>query len=596
MKKAIAAFVALLLGTAAYLVGTMPARADVAAHWDGSGTWGNEVTAKFAGGKSESVTPFLFDLKVDGKVLKAYCIQLTVSTSSPVDYTEGDFSAVQDHASVLWAMLHGYPNVDTSTLGSAAGVSDLSTKDAITGTQSAIWHFSDGVTISGLSTKAQAVYDYLTGSKNTGTAAQPAPSLSLSPATATGVVGDRVGPFTLTTSGSGKAALTATGGATITDADGKVISQAKDGDEIYLTLATNGSSTLTASATTTVEAGRAFLAKGKQTLILAQSGTVNSSDSAMATWTKPPTTTITKIAAPTFTDGTCTVDNKVSTPDVTGIEWKVTGKADWGQTVTVTATAKPGYVIKDGVQTTWTHTFPAQPDCRVAVAPVAPTVSWQTCVAPGQPGAIVITPASTTGITYTVDGRTVTATPKTGYVLAAADGWTAGQNGTATYTVNDANPDDCVVEATAVNPTVTDSESCDVAGSYTIPETPGVVYLLDGEAIAAGSYDGPVAGTLTAVAADGYQLTNPDWSYDLVVHPAVGCASPSTPPTHSPTDSASTPPTDGGQTPTPGNPGTLPHTGGDAAGLAGTGLLVLLAGAGLIALTARRRPRGRHLS
>ena len=44
------------------------------------------------------------------------------------------------------------------------------------------------------------------------------------------------------------------------------------------------------------------------------------------------------------------------------------------------------------------------------------------------------------------------------------------------------------------------------AGACTIPATTGVTYLLDGKVVAAGTYPGPVSGTVTAEAAAGYQL------------------------------------------------------------------------------------------
>src|SRR5690606_28466636 len=65
-------------------------------------------------------------------------------------------------------------------------------------------------------------------------------------------------------------------------------------------------------------------------------------------------------AGPTWTDdvlggGTWT------TPDEEGVTYSpASGTADPGQTVTVTATPDPGYVLIP--PTTWTHTFPEVPD------------------------------------------------------------------------------------------------------------------------------------------------------------------------------------------------------------------------------------------
>ncbi len=77
---------------------------------------------------------------------------------------------------------------------------------------------------------------------------------------------------------------------------------------------------------------------------------------------------------------------------------------------------------------------------------------------------------------------------------------------------------------TAVAPAVTQASACEVEGSYTIPTTEGVQYLLDNQPIAAGTYPGPASGTITAVAtAEGVALTNPGFSYALNVDPAAEC-------------------------------------------------------------------------
>ncbi len=86
------------------------------------------------------------------------------------------------------------------------------------------------------------------------------------------------------------------------------------------------------------------------------------------------------------------------------------------------------------------------------------------------------------------------------------------------------------VLTTAVAPTVVQSTECDVEGTYTIPPTTGVQYLLDGDEIAAGTYDGPASGTITAEALTGYVLTNPTFSFTLNVAAAADCYVPPPPP------------------------------------------------------------------
>lgn len=687
MKRVCAALVALLIATGGYLLGVAPARADVVTQWSGGGTDGATIKVTMPDGSTKSVGTFLFDLKVGDQTLKAYCIQIDVSTSPPQKYTEGDFDAVQNHAKVLWAMLHGYPNVTTATLASAAGLGGVTAKDAITGTQAAIWHFSDGATPtatnSGMSTAAQQVYAYLTGAKNTGVTTPPAPSLQLSPTSSDGFVGDRLGPFTLTMSGSATAALSATSG-TITDAAGTTMTSAGDGAKIYLTSEVAGSSVLTASATTVVEAGRSFVAPGRQTLILAQSGEVSSSDSAKVTWTQRKTA---QPATPEVAWTPCRPDGSggqayaVAPKDTAAVHYSATGR-------TVTATAQEGYTFDATLPTGWDRvsdteatytTDVADQPCATEVTLAEPAVSWESCQAPGVPGDIVISPVATKGISYSVSGMVVTATADGSHRIGPSQGWVVNGAGTsATYTVTATAPD-CTVEATPVAPTLSQSQQCGVEGSYTIPAVTGVEYVVDGVKVAAGTYPGPFVGTVTARPATGYAFDGASSvDYQVEVAPAQACPTVVTPqsptvvqgtcetgpsvtpattpgisyqvtgdvvpgatvvvtatpqdghvlaPTAgwvpgedgaaswtttldqavdcgsvSPTPTPTTPTGGGSVTPTPpaggsttpaGSGGTLPHTGGDGAGILMAGLAALAGGAALL-LAGRRRSRGAH--
>jgi LPXTG-motif cell wall-anchored protein len=120
---------------------------------------------------------------------------------------------------------------------------------------------------------------------------------------------------------------------------------------------------------------------------------------------------------------------------------------------------------------------------------------------------------------------------------------------------------------TPVDPTVVLSTVCEVEGTFTIPDTTGISYLLDGKPLAAGSFPGPKTGTLTARALTGNQLSDPEWSVSLSLAAATTCPA-----------------------------SVLPQTGstGSTAGLATGGALALLIGFGLIAVTSRRAAA--HLS
>jgi hypothetical protein len=87
-------------------------------------------------------------------------------------------------------------------------------------------------------------------------------------------------------------------------------------------------------------------------------------------------------------------------------------------------------------------------------------------------------------------------------------------------------PAGCDEDATAVAPSVTQSTDCEVQGSYTVPETRGVQYLLDGKSLAAGTYPGPASGTVTATALAGHELTNPDFRFVLSLPAAADCPAP----------------------------------------------------------------------
>lgn len=76
---------------------------------------------------------------------------------------------------------------------------------------------------------------------------------------------------------------------------------------------------------------------------------------------------------------------------------------------------------------------------------------------------------------------------------------------------------------TPVAPTVTPSSTCDVQGTLEVPDTTGVVYLLDGTDVSGETLTGPLSGTLTARAAEDYRLTDPDWTFPFDILAAADC-------------------------------------------------------------------------
>jgi LPXTG-motif cell wall-anchored protein len=210
----------------------------------------------------------------------------------------------------------------------------------------------------------------------------------------------------------------------------------------------------------------------------------------------------------------------------TGPIWNATlkdQKIDWGDVI-------PSFTYVD--KNDATRTYPGMNtdalvlianECQfVTVQPIEPTVTQSTtCDVEG-----TYTIPATTGVTYKLDGTviaagtypgpktaTITAEPKPGYLLSDPT-WSFALVLPAAAV--------CPV-ATPVGPTVVPSTICEVEGSYTIPATTGITYQLDGVAIAAGTYPGPVSGVVTAEPVGDYVLSDPTWSFTLSVPAAAVC-------------------------------------------------------------------------
>ncbi len=220
---------------------------------------------------------------------------------------------------------------------------------------------------------------------------------------------------------------------------------------------------------------------------------------------------------PVVTNATC-VNGAVTTPTVTppsttGITYTVSPTPPNlpGQTVTVTATANTGSRLVTPLPTGWTAVGAnaqftvtlAAASCTTAT-PVNPVVVQATC-SNGIVTVPTVTPATTTGITYTLSPAapyfagqtvTVTATVNAGFAWPAnmPAGWTRVSASTATFTVNLAattcpvatpqNPS--VVQAACTGgvlhaPTVTAATTANVtyafdpAGPYTAGQTIAVI-------------------------------------------------------------------------------------------------------------------------
>lgn len=239
----------------------------------------------------------LFELDVDGGgQLKTYCIDIHNPTQDRAKYLETPWAqtslgANENAGKIRWILQHSYPQVDDlSALAGEAGTGPLTAKTAAAGTQVAIWRFSDKADVEAKDAHAEKLADWL--EKNAESLSEPKASVALEPAAVSGKAGERVGPVTVRTD-AGQVSVTppadaAAGGVTVTDKDGKPVTQAADGAGLYFDIpkgAADGSAALTVQATTSVPVGRVFAGLTKsQTMILAGSSQSTVTATATATW------------------------------------------------------------------------------------------------------------------------------------------------------------------------------------------------------------------------------------------------------------------------------------------------------------------------
>src|SRR5205807_713995 len=140
----------------------------------------------------------------------AYCIDVLVTIvlnkqftpqpwdSSHVGISEADLARIN-------YILHKYPATATVAKGTTNGAIEAAA------VQSAIWHFSDGFEINRDGSNDAAVvsqYDTIVADASGHSAAEPPPSLTITPASGSANAGSNVGPFTVATTASGPVALT----------------------------------------------------------------------------------------------------------------------------------------------------------------------------------------------------------------------------------------------------------------------------------------------------------------------------------------------------------------------------------------------------
>ncbi|MCF2530024.1 Cys-Gln thioester bond-forming surface protein [Yinghuangia soli] len=303
---------------AALLFASGTATADtLTAKYDGyvDGTGGHVQVKVEKDGKSKwrKYSTALMKLKADGNVIKVYCIDLATGIDTAAEYREGSWSDSwlsdsEKTRRINWVLNNSYPKIENlDQLATAAGITQsaenkLTVQDAVAATQAAIWHYSNGVQLPNQPRKGQdrdipKLYAYLTGAANAGIA-EPKPGLALTPASAQGVAGDKIGPLKVETNAKGAVTVKVEGatpdGVTLVDGAGKPATSAADGTELFAKVPAGtapGKLDISAETTSSVSIGRVFIGKSRtetQTLISAGASQVKASAKGSFSWAKTP--------------------------------------------------------------------------------------------------------------------------------------------------------------------------------------------------------------------------------------------------------------------------------------------------------------------
>jgi LPXTG-motif cell wall-anchored protein len=250
------------------------------------------------------VTPLTLKLTSGKKAGPVYCVDFSADLGDGIYQEEpAAGSGVKNYFAISWLLAHSYPAVAAEDVLSAAGADTAPEAGAeflaYVGTQAAIWELSNpgafklGRTWSTTldNTKASydvilKVHDYLAGLVDS----TPHPKLTITPPSATGTIGDKVGPFTVK-SGKADVTLTVTGGK-IVDNDGNEITTLKNNGQFWVTSDTAGTAKVHGTATFDVPAGHLLSAKSSndrkgQTVITPGTGSKTATADVTATFTAP---------------------------------------------------------------------------------------------------------------------------------------------------------------------------------------------------------------------------------------------------------------------------------------------------------------------
>ncbi|MCP2164449.1 thioester domain-containing protein [Goodfellowiella coeruleoviolacea] len=337
---------AILGASVALMTSALPAAAATTAHIDPHGGEGGYQVRLTKPGQEVSTS--LIGLRVDGdKPVKTYCVELHVSVDSKVGmvevpwdkYPEADSPFHKNRDKINWILHHSYPSVQPAQLSAKVG-KNISSQEAITATQAAIWHFSDSAELDrgnatprnpDASGDVVALYDYLTGRENVGIGEQPSPTLTIEPTSLEGKAGELIGPFAVTTTAESvtlEAQLPQ--GVTLTDGTGKEFEKpanntykTKDAGtskaDVYVKVprdAKAGEAKFTIKADAKLDKGRLFVGSGgkTQSLIVALPQDVKLSAQATAKWTAGTPVTSPSVSTPSSAPSTSASSPAPSSP------------------------------------------------------------------------------------------------------------------------------------------------------------------------------------------------------------------------------------------------------------------------------------------
>ncbi len=290
------------------------------------------------------------------KKAKAYCVELptVLQDGKPLEevpwgeHPNPDTKFKENAGKINWILHNSYPKLSPAEANELYGTGSVKDSILIVAAQAAIWHFSDGVDLRKGDSTSEAhdeggktvdewvytIYKYLID--NAQPLEEPKPSLSVEPGELTGKAGEKIGPFTVSTTAT-DAVLTARvpDGVTFVNAEGDPLpivdpnarsaAAATKVSDVWVKVDEGvepGEVEFTVTAEGELRLGRLFVSVDKnqktQSLVIADAEVSKLSAKAKAKWlegtvvtttteattTTAPTTTTTTTEAPTTTTTT----------------------------------------------------------------------------------------------------------------------------------------------------------------------------------------------------------------------------------------------------------------------------------------------------